>query len=213
MPKSRWGWLWIVPLAFGAAGLLIHPADRQRTEVPSTQALISTPQPATPEVAPTVPEGQRLTAKTVFVSADSLNVRSSPSTTASVLLKLRRGDAVVPTYRSGAWFGLSLSNGSLGWVHGHYLVERAPSGPADLIGPVPDATASVPSYDRDEIVQAIIAASLASYSGRCPCPYNTMRNGRQCGGNSAYRKPGGRAPLCYPTDVTDRMVADYVSRQ
>jgi hypothetical protein len=26
-----------------------------------------------------------------------------------------------------------------------------------------------------------------------------MRNGRACGGRSAYSRPGGAAPLCYPS--------------
>jgi len=36
-----------------------------------------------------------------------------------------------------------------------------------------------------------------------------MRNGRRCGGNSAYSKPGGASPLCYARDVTDEMVERY----
>ncbi|RWK45425.1 MAG: SH3 domain-containing protein, partial [Mesorhizobium sp.] len=31
--------------------------------------------------------------------------------------------------------------------------------------------------------------------GRCDCPYDLMRNGRLCGGRSAYSKPGGRSPV------------------
>ena len=36
-----------------------------------------------------------------------------------------------------------------------------------------------------EIKQAIIAESIASYSGSCPCPYNRDRAGRSCGRRSA----------------------------
>jgi len=50
---------------------------------------------------------------------------------------------------------------------------------------------------------AIIRQSIASYSGQCPCPYNVMRNGSSCGGRSAYSRPGGAAPLCYPRDVSE----------
>lgn len=35
------------------------------------------------------------------------------------------------------------------------------------------------------------------------------RNGSRCGARSAYSRPGGRAPLCYPSDVTDAMVEKY----
>lgn len=33
-----------------------------------------------------------------------------------------------------------------------------------------------------QIRQRIVADSLASYPGNCPCPYNTDRAGRRCGG-------------------------------
>ena len=60
-----------------------------------------------------------------------------------------------------------------------------------------------PGSDRD---------SIAAYqtSGRpCACPYNSARNGSACGGRSAYSRPGGAAPLCYPQDVTGAMVAAW----
>jgi hypothetical protein len=53
-----------------------------------------------------------------------------------------------------------------------------------------------------QIKQQIIRASLVSYPGACPCPYSVMRNGRSCGGRSAYSRPGGYAPTCYPQDVS-----------
>ncbi len=64
----------------------------------------------------------------------------------------------------------------------------------------------------DQIRKTLIEQSIRSYSGACPCPYNVMRNGRKCGGNSAYSKPGGAEPLCYDTDVTDEMVERYRKR-
>ncbi len=60
-----------------------------------------------------------------------------------------------------------------------------------------------------EIKKILIQQSIQAYSGSCPCPYNVMRNGRRCGGNSAYSKPGGAEPLCYESDVTDEMVERY----
>jgi hypothetical protein len=63
-----------------------------------------------------------------------------------------------------------------------------------------------------QIRERLIQASLASYRGNCPCPYNTMRNGRQCGANSAYSKPGGAAPLCFPKDVPQSMVDAFRAR-
>lgn len=67
--------------------------------------------------------------------------------------------------------------------------------------------------DRDksteQIKQAIIRESISSYPGPCACPYNVTRNGSRCGRRSAYSKPGGYAPLCYPQDVSDAMVEKY----
>ena len=58
----------------------------------------------------------------------------------------------------------------------------------------------------------IVAASIATYkaTGRpCACPEDTMRNGRKCGGNSAWSRPGGYKPLCYPTEISAAMIAAY----
>ena len=64
----------------------------------------------------------------------------------------------------------------------------------------------------EQIKQIIIKQSIANYSGNCPCPYNSARNGSRCGGRSAYSRAGGYAPLCYPSDVTPKMVDDYKKR-
>src|SRR5207247_2028841 len=63
-----------------------------------------------------------------------------------------------------------------------------------------------------EIKQEIIKQSIASYKGRCPCPYSADGTGRMCGWWSAYNKPGGRSPLCFEKDVTPNMVVDYRNR-
>lgn len=60
-----------------------------------------------------------------------------------------------------------------------------------------------------EVKRAIIQESIASYPGNCPCPYNLMRNGRACGGRSAYSRPGGYSPICYASQVTSEMVRQY----
>jgi hypothetical protein len=60
--------------------------------------------------------------------------------------------------------------------------------------------------------QAVVRDSVAAYmaTGRsCACPYNSARNGSSCGGRSAYNRPGGASPLCYPSDVTDEMVLNW----
>lgn len=63
-----------------------------------------------------------------------------------------------------------------------------------------------------QIRQEIIRQSIAAYPGNCPCPYNTDRAGRRCGARSAYSRPGGYAPKCYPRDVSDAEVRAYRQR-
>jgi hypothetical protein len=63
-----------------------------------------------------------------------------------------------------------------------------------------------------EVKRQMINQSIASYSGSCPCPYNTASNGSRCGRRSAYTKPGGYAPLCYDTDISSQMVKQYRGR-
>jgi hypothetical protein len=62
------------------------------------------------------------------------------------------------------------------------------------------------------IAAIIVQTSRDQYhaTGRpCACPDDTARNGSACGGRSAYSRPGGAAPLCYPTDVTATMIEQY----
>ena len=61
----------------------------------------------------------------------------------------------------------------------------------------------------DEIRQLMISESVSSYPGSCPCPYFVDRAGRSCGRRSAYSRPGGYSPLCYPSDISPAAVADY----
>jgi len=73
----------------------------------------------------------------------------------------------------------------------------------------PAVASSKSEAPTEEVKQYIIRQSIASYPGNCPCPYNTMRNGRSCGKRSAYSKPGGYAPKCYPSDVTAADIAAF----
>lgn len=75
------------------------------------------------------------------------------------------------------------------------------------------ASAGRPAGHTDgEIRRILVNQSVARYSGSCPCPYNTDRGGRRCGRRSAYSRPGGATPLCYPSDISDRVVEAYRAR-
>jgi hypothetical protein len=72
---------------------------------------------------------------------------------------------------------------------------------------------ATPSFARPvtdaEVRSSIIRESLAGYPGPCPCPYISMRNGRACGGRSAYSRPGGYSPICYDRDINQEMIKQY----
>jgi hypothetical protein len=95
--------------------------------------------------------------------------------------------------------------------------------------PTPSTKADVPDKpvlpdSKRKVEAALTAAAIAAIivqasrdqyhvGGRpCACPDDRMRNGRACGGRSAYSRPGGASPLCYPGDVTAAMIESYRQR-
>jgi hypothetical protein len=91
-----------------------------------------------------------------------------------------------------------------------------------LISAPAQATASPPPPTNERREAAVLsAAAIAALmvaesrnryyaTGRpCACPDDRMRNGHACGGRSAYSRPGGAQPLCYPSDVPAEMISGY----
>ena len=72
-----------------------------------------------------------------------------------------------------------------------------------------DLVASEKQLSLSEIKQLIIQSSIASYPGRCACPYHAASNGSRCGGRSAYSKSGGYSVICYESDITEDMLKKY----
>jgi hypothetical protein len=70
------------------------------------------------------------------------------------------------------------------------------------VGGISDAEA------RDQIIKESVAAHQAD-GNPCACPYNVMADGTECGDRSAYRRPGGPSPLCYPKDVSAARIDDW----
>ena len=65
------------------------------------------------------------------------------------------------------------------------------------------------SMSDEEIIQVIIYKSIATHRGNCACPYNRTTNGSKCGRRSAYLRPGGYQPMCYPSDVPREMIEEF----
>lgn len=132
-----------------------------------------------------------------FVSATSLNVRSGPGPDQSIVGHVPYGAQVTVQSSDGDWTLISMGRVS-GWVASRYLTAAPPP---------------PPHLSSARVRQLIIAESLRSYGGSCPCPYNVDRAGRRCGGRSAYSRPGGASPVCYASDVSDADVEHYLARR
>lgn len=181
---------------------------------PDKEALFETlPQPAAvrsgrPAVA---------TAPTyVYVTGSRVNVRASPDISARRLGAFDRGSKLVALEQGTGWTRVSGNIGgtpTVGWMSSTYLGPSAPT-PVAVPAPKPQRSVAVPSGpDIAAAQRAIIRQSIAAYPGTCACEYNTDRAGRRCGRRSAWSKPGGHSPICYPSDVTRSHLAAYFRRQ
>ena len=69
--------------------------------------------------------------------------------------------------------------------------------------------ATAQSLSDDEIRKLMIEESINNFEGGCPCPYSRTVTGMACGKHSAYIRPGRASPLCYPENISQKMVDDY----
>ncbi|WP_156397558.1 MULTISPECIES: SH3 domain-containing protein [Rhizobium/Agrobacterium group] len=162
------------------------------------------------------PEEQAESFPARFVTGKRVAFRKGPSTGDELIDRLDSGRQILLMKQSGEWSRVrdQLTQRD-GWVASRFLTEKqTPYGekPSKKASKQPEREKSIPTIPDSTIVQRIIAESLASYPSSCACPYNTDRGGRRCGKRSAYSKPGGYAPICYPQDVTQAMI-DAVRRQ
>jgi SH3-like domain-containing protein len=206
------GWLLVLILVGAGGNLLSHytPSSAPTAEADHSPQSPFYTSPSSPAASANFSESRTHRSKVLYVTASTLNIRAAPSPTATVLLAAPRGTPVASVSTQDGWYEVKLTNGATGWMNGAYLSESPPAAPSSSVQPVAPIERQV---DRATIVQALIRESLASYPGNCPCPYNTDRAGRSCGRRSGWSKGGGYSPLCYPTDVTDGMINEYLSRQ
>ncbi len=182
--------------------------ERPRATLPiERQAKLEAPKPEPPSTVVPVPEPvfQR---RVMYVNASRLNVRGGPDTSFSKVTSLERNEKVLVTGREGDWLKVQTGR-TEGWVFGSYLTSQKPPERRKVVRQQPVK----PELTTAEIKQILIRQSRASYSGRCPCPYDRKSNGHRCGRTSAYSRPGGASPLCFEHDVTDQMVARLRARQ
>ncbi|MGN7880686.1 SH3 domain-containing protein [Sinorhizobium sp. Sb3] len=155
---------------------------------------------------------------TVFVRGKRVALREGPGKEFRVLDRYDAGRPIRLLSVDGEWSHVQddLTRRE-GWIASHLLSSGKPW--SELRGDTPASVEAsrenpieAPRISDTMVVQRIIAESISGYSGSCPCPESRDRAGRRCGRRSAYSKPGGAAPICYPGDVSKAMIDAFRSR-
>lgn len=196
---------------FGFAAWLVSPGEKPRPTPtpPATRTAnlpLSTLTPSPPPPPVYSPPIQRLTlveprseAGSLFTTA-RVNVRTNPASDAPIIARLERGTEVRALSINGEWQRVAYGPGE-GWIHRNYLTDmrsELSSQPVEPQKPKPaPPSLPVPQIARATPQARMFEPARAPLVGTCDCPYDLMRNGRACGGRSAYSRPGGRSPVCY----------------
>lgn len=150
-------------------------------------------------------------ATAAYVIGSRVNVRTSPSLKGRSIGQLAQGSKVNLLSSADGWSQVETSLG-LGWMASRFLAPNAPDvgqGGASK----PRAVAAPSSKEIQDAKNEIIRQSITAYPGSCPCPYNSDRAGRRCGGRSAWSKPGGYDPICYDSDISQERLTTYFARK
>jgi len=154
-------------------------------------------------------------AETVFVSGNRVALRGGPGTDHPVIDRYDKGRPVSLLEERAKWSRVrDKLTAREGWIANFLLEDARSSKKARVASTQPkQERAPAAGLSSAEIAKRIISQSIASYPGSCPCPYNVDRGGRRCGKRSAYSRPGGYAPICYPSDVTSQMITAFTERR
>jgi uncharacterized protein YgiM (DUF1202 family) len=199
---ARRGWLgWAVAGVLAVAWL---GSDEEKNAAVAPQGTVerSAPKPLEPKPPPQLPSRlepsvpkkpvapQYLPERLYAVA--NVRLRGGPSTSSAVVWNVPRGTEVQTIARDADWHRVKVSTYE-GWIRGDLLSSTPPALEQARPSPPPPAAPLV----RQTPARRSGEPLRDSYVGTCDCPYDRMRNGRRCGGNSAYSKPGGRNPQCY----------------
>ena len=141
-------------------------------------------------------------------------MRAAPNAKAKILNRLPNGMQVGELSRREGWVEIRHPISAIeGWVSARRLSDAAPQTEETKTEEQPKPKRKEPPgievLSDAAIIAKLIALDAAAYSGNCRCPENRDRAGRRCGARSAYSKPGGWAPLCYPGDVSREAIAEF----
>ncbi len=202
---------------FGGIGLLllvVFMGDISKTADPAETSEKKTDAQNNAKTVSNKPDGLFEPEKvTLFVSGSRVNVRSGPGVSNSILGQLIIGDEVKLVSSSGNWRQIETKLG-IGWMFAKYLATEVSVPKPPIVSQPRRRTIAAPSTREIQAARnELIQHSIRSYSGSCPCPYNTDRGGRRCGKRSAWSKPGGYSPICYDSDVGEARLNTYFARR
>ena len=93
------------------------PSNNNSSDIVVDETLLNLPNPSNNK-------NQNTVIKTGTVQASILNIRSGAGTGNSIIGKLARGEMVNIVSQKDGWYQIKLSNGSIGWVYGTYVIEN-----------------------------------------------------------------------------------------
>lgn len=175
----------------------------------SARSLFS--EPLTDRFVPRSETTQRPVKRSLYVTGKEVPLRAAPDGKAKILDRLPTGMEVGELTRQEGWVEVRHPISAVeGWMSTRRLTAKRPSVDDELEEkPKQKPPSKIEILTDAAIIARLIALDAASYSGNCRCPENTDRAGRRCGGRSAHSRAGGRAPLCYPSDVSPGAIAAF----
>lgn len=195
--------LWLV-IAFIGIGYLAGGKDNksapskstpQNTVSENTQQAFGLIQPQQTQRASNTPPPVAKPSPFIGASlytAQRANMRAEASTKSHIVTVIDKGQLVKVLNVRDDWYSIEYRNRT-GWISSSLLTSEKP-----VIRPAPTITRTLPAQATAPVRQSRAGQpTRRPYVGTCDCPYDLMRNGKRCGGNSAYSKPGGRNPQCY----------------
>lgn len=186
-----------------SAALLQAPVLPPAASAANTTAIV-------PASKPFVPPPVEQSKPRLVVSGHNVPMRADPAPKTAIIDRLKQGLAVEEVERQDGWVKVRHPvTAAEGWVKASLVRAEADTSAAEK----PKAETAKPSVGpvlaTSIIVARLLAESRADYPGNCACPEDRDKRGHRCGARSAYSRPGGYAPLCYPHDVTPAMIAEY----
>lgn len=217
------GGILILFAAIGLIGKLAGVSDSRRPD----DATIIAKTPEKPQIEVSRPDSEaqsedpRVSVSThaapKWIRGNRIAFRDGPGTEFRIADRFNSGRAVALLEDAGVWSRVrDLLTQREGWIASRFLTDTKPGNKKSV--DTRDEPRSEPvvvprkRVSEAQIIEQIISNSVAGYSGNCPCPYNRDRAGRRCGKRSAYSRPGGAAPVCFPNDVTPAMIEAFRGR-